>query len=119
MRSCVPARRVDDIDRLRECEPILADIRGASAAEISVERIAKIDGPTFGDHRTRDVRAPDGAARGLLQDSAELEPDAELIQAYDDALCARVSHRSKRRELRLDRTRIRDMQSEDVRLRIV
>ena len=45
----------------------LDDERGSPVAEVSVERVAEVDGPSFGDHRARDVRTPDRAARRLLE----------------------------------------------------
>src|SRR5262245_52835444 len=49
-------------DRVRDGKAVLGDERRAPASEVSVERVAVVDGPAFRNHGAGHVRAPDGAS---------------------------------------------------------
>src|SRR5512143_3479889 len=112
------AGAVNERRRLGNGEAILADIRRTTVAEIAIECIAEIDRPSLGEHRSRDVRASDGAARGLLEHRGEVDPHAELVQALDHALGTRPPHLSEGDELCLELPRVGQMEPENMSLHI-
>ena len=107
---------VDEADRIAHGEPVLRHERRAPVAEVAVEGVAEVDGPAFGDHRTRHVRASNRAAGRLLEHRVELDAHAKLVQALHDARGARAPHLAKRDELRFHLSRVGEVETEDVRL---
>src|ERR1700684_3902516 len=78
------ARTMNEANGIGNGQFVLGDVRGPSIAKVSVECVAEVDGPPFGDHRPRNVRSADRATRSLLEHRGELDAHAELIQPLDD-----------------------------------
>jgi len=49
-------------------QALLRHVGGTPIPQVAIERVAEIDRPPFGDHRARDVRTANRAARRLLED---------------------------------------------------
>src|ERR1043165_802274 len=79
-------------DGIGDRQTFFADVRRLSIAEVSLERVAEIDGPALGDHGARDVWSPDGRARRLLEHRRKLDANAELVEPMYDALRPRPPH---------------------------
>ena len=61
------SRTMNQHDGVRDRQPLLGDVRRTSVTQIPIERITKVDGPSFGDHRPRDVRPTDRPTSRLLE----------------------------------------------------
>src|SRR5262249_31991061 len=68
--------------------------------------------------RARDVRTPDRATGRLLENRGELDANTELVEALHDALGAIASHVPESAERRFQLARVRQVQTENVRLDI-
>ena len=94
-------------DRVGHAELLLRHVRRTTGAEVAIERVAHIDGPTIRDERTCDVRTPDRADARLRQHVVERDLHTELDELVDDLPGAPLAHLAQRLERMLEHSACR------------
>lgn len=103
------------LDGLSDEQPIFGHVRWPAVAEIAIECIAEVRGPTLVHQSASDVWPAQCAPRRLGEHVLERDPHAKLVEAPDDCLPAGMAHHAKLVQAALDRPRIAQMQTKQVR----
>jgi hypothetical protein len=109
---------VNETDRIGNRQLFLCDIRWTAVPEIPVERVAKINGPPFGDHCPSNVWPPHRAAASLLHHGLQVDTHPEIIEPSNDARGTGPSHFAEPDERRFEAPRVREVKTKDVRFAV-
>jgi hypothetical protein len=112
--DCNGTGRMCDLDGFTNFESLLFNERGFSGAKISIEGFAGILDRATLDQCACNVWTPHRSACGLGHHAFESDRHTDPVELIDDLLRAGLSRSSKHRQAKLERTRIRNVQSEQV-----
>jgi len=114
-----PSRLVRNRDRVFDRQPLLWHERSPGAAEIAHECVPEVSDDASRNKCSRDMRAPNRAAVGLVQNFVQGQWYPQPVQLLDDFCGTRMAMRAQLAQSRLKCIQMREVQRQQVNFVVV